>query len=254
MNSINVKLNNNTIQSNSLRIFMNEASKYKPLSPEQEKTATVEQLVKHNMLFAVSVAKRHTCDSIDVMDLLSEALMALDIAAKKFEPDRGYKFISYAVFWMRQRVSSYINKHKGNVRYPETISSARFSIEKHGLHDLDVDEISQKIKIPVNYVQTAMNMKHQVSLSEVDHDGDLIYQLASDSIADENLMQSYNMPLLLKNLSDIEKTVIQHRHLNDCRYKLEDIAEKYNYSRERIRQIEKAALKKIKHNYETYIR
>lgn len=254
MNSINVKLNNRTNAKGALQCFINEAEKYKPLTAEQEKTATPEQLVKHNMLFAISVAKRHLCDGVDLMDLLSEALIGLQAAAQKFKPEKGFKFISYAVFEMRQRITRFIDIHKDNVRYPELISRARFRIDKHGLHELETDEIAEKLKLSKYYVETAMSMKTQVSLDSKYEDGEDVWKVSGYFFADENVIKNSNLKMMLRNLNETELLIIRDRYLTDYQLRLDAIAVKLGICRERVRQIEKIALNKIKRNYEKILR
>jgi RNA polymerase primary sigma factor len=248
--SVQVKYNIPVLKkSGAYQMFLNEAMKHKPLTSEQEKTATPEQLVKHNMLFAVSVASRFKCDGIDVMDLISESLIAMTIASKKFNHTKGVKFISYAVSWMQQRITAYIDNNHRNIRYPELISRARYAIEKRNLNDLTVDEIKTKIKFSAYYIKTAMSMIKETSLDLKYEDGDNVYEVSGDLQTDENIMKSNNIKLLTKNLSDIQMKVITYRYLNEFQLTYTDIGKKLNFTHERIRQIEKDAFEKIKNNY-----
>jgi RNA polymerase primary sigma factor len=230
--------------------FLNDAMKHKPLTAEQEKTATPEQLVKHNMLFAASVASRYKCDGIDVMDLISECLIAMTIASKKFDPEKGYKFISYAVNWMQQRCTSFIDNNSRNVRYPENVHKARYAIEKLGINDLTLDEITNKVNYAKPYIKTALSMMKETSLDLTYDDGDNVYEIAGDFKTDENILKSNNLPFLLKGLTEFQHTIITKRYLNDYQLTYTDIGRMYGYTHENIRQIEKVAFKKIKRNYE----
>jgi DNA-directed RNA polymerase sigma subunit (sigma70/sigma32) len=128
---IDIKGNNHRNKKGILQQFLTEAQKYKPLTFEQERTATRDQLINHNMLFAASVAFRYDNSQVDIMDLISEAMFGLIKAADTFNPTFENKFISYALFQIQRYIKDFIDTKKNCVRLPHRISQVRYQIGKY---------------------------------------------------------------------------------------------------------------------------
>lgn len=229
---------------------MNEAKKYKPLTSEQEKTATKDELVKHNILFAVSVASKYYQKELDPADLVSEAMIGLIKAAETYNPTLGFRFISYAVNYIRRHVNEFIVNHKSQVRYPATI---HVIAKKLGNKDEfeSIEEFAAKINESETYVNAAMCMKSFISLNETNEDGDEIVQLEGYFNTDTSvnmIFDNINLQKCLKSLTDNEKYVIyQHFYENK---NLTNIGYELGITHERVRQLKEQAIKKIKTAWE----
>lgn len=250
MKRIDVKYNVVHEKKGILQRLLFEANQYKPLTFEQERTATREQLINHNMMFAISVAFRHYVESIDIMDIISESMIGLIKAADTFDRNSENRFISYAVYKMRSEIQTFINNKRDIIRYPD-----KAYIVKHQMRnitDATTEQIAKQINVSEHYVKMVKNMLNFVSLDHVDDEGNKIYTPASDSQTDALALQSDNKKVfqyLTKRLNDSEYKVIQHRYLEGYTKDFRQIGEMLNLTGERARQLEKQAFEKIKKQY-----
>jgi len=250
MKAIDIRFNVVHQKKGILQRLLLEANRYKPLTFEQERTATREQLINHNMMFAITVAFRHYVQSVDIMDIISESMIGLIKAADKFDRNSEYKFISFAVYQMRSEIQNFINSKRDIIRYPDKAYIVKHQMRN--IHDETTDNIAKKIKASEHYVNMAKNMLGFVSLDHTDDDGNELYSPASDSQTDAIALQSDNEKVfnyLIKYLNDSEYKVIQHRYLEGFAKDYKQIGQMINVTGERARQLDKQALDKIKNQY-----
>ena len=250
MKRIDVKYNVVHEKKGILQRLLLEANRYKPLTFEEERTATREQLINHNMMFAISVAFRHYVQSVDIMDIISESMIGLIKAADKFDRNSEYRFISFAVYQMRSEIQNFINSKRDIIRYPDKAYVVKHQMRN--ISDATTEQIAKQINATEHYVNMVKNMLSFVSLDHVDDEGNELYSPASDSQTDLDTLQSDNEKVfnyLIKYLNDSEYKVIQQRYLEDYCKDYKQIGQMLNLTGERARQLEKQALDKIKKQY-----
>ena len=252
MKRIDVKLNSVIADKRGiLQRLLDEASKYKPLTSEQEKTATKQDLINHNLLFACSVAFRHYTRKVDIMDLVSESFIGLMKAAESFNPEFGVRFISYAVNKMRAQIMNFVDMKADVVRMSYTVQQNR--LRKEFQDDMLTDkELSEMLGISEHTVKTIRNPIKINSMDETNEDGDNILQIAGEYQTDEQLFTNIDKELvkkLMRVLSEREREIIHYRYFDIFEHKRQTICLKYKISHEAVRQIEMAALLKMKKYY-----
>lgn len=147
MRRIDTKTEKFTLRENkAFNCYLSEVQKYLPLSNEEEDVLTnriiegderaIDTLVKHNLRFVISVAKQYYGKNVSLEDLVNEGNMGLIMAARKFDPTRGFRFISYAVWWIRKSILLYLNYHSEVVRIP-THKTYALSKIKRAFYDLE---------------------------------------------------------------------------------------------------------------------
>jgi RNA polymerase sigma factor (sigma-70 family) len=248
---VNIKENNRRSKKGILQKFLTEAQKYKPLTREQEHTANRDMLIKHNMLFAASIAFRYDNSQVDIMDLISEAMIGLIKAADSYNPTYQNKFISYALFHIQSQIKEYIDTKKTFVYLPHRVQLVKYALTKY--EDLDTETLAKKLNVKENVIQTAKSITGFVSLDETDEDGDNIYQVAGDERTDKyilNVEQKEIYKELTECLTQRELNVLELRYLDFYPRDLSNVANELKISRERVRQIQEQAFQKIRNKYE----
>ena len=225
----------------------------------------LERLTKANLRFVVSVAKQYQNQGLSLPDLINEGNVGLIKAAEKFDETRGFKFISYAVWWIRQSVLQAIAEQSRLVRLPlnqvgsvNKITRELNKFEQEHERKPSVDEIAERVDLPEDKIADAMkaNSRH-VSMDAPIADGEdssMIDFLAGDSsntdreLAIESLKAEVSR--ILKLLTDKEQKVLRAFFGIDGspEMTLDEIGEKYNLTRERVRQIKEKALRRLRHN------
>ncbi|MDH4226538.1 MAG: sigma-70 family RNA polymerase sigma factor [Deltaproteobacteria bacterium] len=223
-------------------------------------------LVRGNLRLVVSVAKRHSSKGMHILDLIQEGNIGLMRAVEKFEYKRGYKFSTYATWWIRQSISRAIADQSRIIRIPvhmtETLNRmqrvARKFVHQHG-REPGAEELSKLLEMNVDKVRKAMKIsKDAISLATPvgeDDDGtslgDFIFD--KDAADPDKDMESSNLSErlneMLSTLSPREAKVIRMRFGIDQNsdYTLEEVGAMFNVTRERIRQIEAKAIRKLRH-------
>ena len=224
-----------------------------------------EKLVKANLRFVVSVAKQYQNQGLSLPDLINEGNVGLIKAAEKFDETRGFKFISYAVWWIRQSILQAIAEQSRLVRLPlnqvgsvNKITRELNKFEQEHERKPSVDEIAERVDLPEDKIADAMkaNSRH-VSMDAPIADGEdssMIDFLSGDSsntdreLAIESLKAEVSR--ILKLLTDKEQKVLRAFFGIDGspEMTLDEIGEKYNLTRERVRQIKEKALRRLRHN------
>ena len=261
--------------SQSLEDYLNDISKQPLLTAEEEvKLAqrihnddreALERLVCDNLRFVVSVAKQYQNQGLTLPDLINEGNIGLIKAAEKFDETRGFKFISYAVWWIRQSILQALAEQSRMVRLPLNQVSAVSRINKlimkfeqeherkpsaYELSEL-IDETPEKIRDSLRANGRPMSIN--APLGEGD-DSTLL-----EVISDENTPQAdrgmidkslaTEIERMLDTLDEREKTIVEMCFgINNREMTLEEISEKFGLSRERVRQIREKALLKLRHS------
>ena len=260
-------------ESESLEKYLQEIGKENMISIEEEvdlaqrikkgDRKALEQLTKANLRFVVSVAKQYQNQGLSLPDLINEGNVGLIKAAEKFDETRGFKFISYAVWWIRQSILQAIAEQSRIVRLPlnqvgsvnkinRMLSKFEQEFERHP----SIEEISEETNLPEDKVDEAMaaNTRHiSVDAPFVEGDeGSLLDVLINESspMADRQLVfESLQAEIrqALRILNDRERNVITAFFgIDGPELTLEEIGEKYGLTRERVRQIKEKAIRRLR--------
>jgi len=223
----------------------------------------LERLTKANLRFVVSVAKQYQNQGLSLPDLINEGNVGLIKAAEKFDETRGFKFISYAVWWIRQSILQALAEQSRIVRLPLNQVGAASKInrmlnkfEQENERRPSVDEISEHIDLPKDKIDEALSVNgHHVSMDAPFTNGDegslLDVMINDDSpMADNELvMESLRSEVktVLQQLSARERNVIEaYFGIDQPEMTLEEIGVKFDLTRERVRQIKEKAIRRLR--------
>ena len=256
------------------RKYLQEIARFPRLTPEEEHELAVRaqqgdkdairKLVEGNLRFVVSYAKKYRNSSVSFLDLINEGNIGLLQAAKKFDPDRNVKFITYAVWWIRQSILHALSEQGGSFRLPQKqatllyrVSRARTSLARTLQREPTPKELADETGLPVEEVDVLLaagteNVSLSTPLGEDDTAelGDLIEQ-ENVPATDADLMREAFEKQIREMLGDLgpkERDVLSLRYGLDTDepLTLREIGEKLHLSRERVRQIENQALEKCR--------
>ncbi len=262
-------------ESQSLDKYLQEIGKVNLLSPEQEielaikikrgDQGALETLTKANLRFVVSVAKQYQNQGLSLGDLINEGNLGLIKAAKRFDETRGFKFISYAVWWIRQSILQALAEQSRIVRLPlnrvgalNKIGKAYSNLEQEFERepnenelaqelDMEVSEIAETLKISGKHVSmdapfTQGEENRLLDVIENDQQPNPDFALMNESLKTE-------IERALATLSERESEVIKlYFGLNkEHSLTLEEIGERFNLTRERVRQIKEKAIRRLRH-------
>ncbi|MBN1637479.1 MAG: sigma-70 family RNA polymerase sigma factor [Ignavibacteriales bacterium] len=260
-------------ESQSLDKYLQEIGKVDLLKPEEEIDLAVEikkghhsaleKLVKANLRFVVSVAKQYQNQGLSLGDLINEGNLGLIKAAERFDQTRGFKFISYAVWWIRQAILQALAEQSRIVRLPlnrvgalNKIGKAYSNLEQEFEREPSEQEIAQILEMDIKEINNTLKISgRHVSVESPITQGDdnrLIDIIKDEDPAPDNILMSESLKVeierTLSTLPEREAEVVKlYFGLNNehC-MTLEEIGEKFNLTRERVRQIKEKALRKLR--------
>lgn len=225
----------------------------------------LDRLTKANLRFVVSVAKQYQNQGLSLPDLINEGNVGLIKAAEKFDETRGFKFISYAVWWIRQSILQAIAEQSRIVRLPlnqvgsvNKVNRELNKFEQENERRPSVDEMAERIDLPEDKIADAMKVNnHHVSMDAPFAEGDdnsLLDIMSNEDtpMADKGLViESLRAEIkrALECLNDRERKVVTaYFGIGIPEMTLDEIGAKYNLSRERVRQIREKAIRRLRHN------
>jgi RNA polymerase primary sigma factor len=263
------------IADDSVRLYLREIGKIPLLKPDEElelaykvkagEKRAKDKMAEANMRLVVSIAKRYVGRGLDLLDLIQEGNTGLLRAVEKFDPDKGFKFSTYATWWIRQAITRAIADQARTIRIPvhmvETINKL-LRTQRRLTQELNREptneEIAKAMEIDVDKVEHIMKIKQDISSLDASVRDDEEDSVLGDFIEDEDTVspeESATTQLLKEHVKDMlgalserEQKILKLRFgLEDGRsHTLEEVGQEFNVTRERIRQIEAKALAKLR--------
>ena len=266
----------------SVRLYLREIGKIPLLTPEEEADLAQrivkgdkkakDKMVESNMRLVVSIAKRYGGRGLDFLDLIQEGNTGLLRAVEKFDPDKGFKFSTYATWWVRQAITRAIADQARTIRIPvhmvETINKVLRTTRKLTAElnrEPTNEEIAKALDMEPEKVDYVMRIKQDIASldASVGRDGDDEDSVLGDFVEDEerdspedsaaNQILKEQLSEIIATLTDREQKIIRLRFgIGGGRpHTLEEVGNEFDVTRERIRQIEAKALAKLRKNKET---
>ncbi|MBC6993232.1 RNA polymerase sigma factor RpoD/SigA [Neolewinella lacunae] len=264
-------------ESIALEKYLTDIGRIDLLTPEDEAQlavriregdqAALERLTKANLRFVVSVAKQYQNQGLSLADLINEGNVGLIKAAKRFDETRGFKFISYAVWWIRQSIMQAIVEYSRLVRMPNNkaagynkVSEAIASFQQKYEREPEPEELAEMLNVTLADVERALSgrMRHlsfDAPVAGDDSEITMLDTLASDgqNHPDVKIMHESLSKEVLANLSLLaprERTVLACYFGLDgeTQLNLEEIGERFDLTRERVRQIKERAIRRLRRN------
>lgn len=261
------------VSENTLKHYLNSISRYKPLSKEQEfeigeriqkgDTEALNTLILSNLKFVVSIANRYRNTGLPVSDLINQGNLGLVEAAKRFDHTKGVKFISYAVWWIRQAIIQALAEQSGTVKLPIKQAGILYKIngaieklskqlgreatnselaEYLGMEESDIENV---LRVSRNYLSLEAPIKDGEDRSFID-----LLDSGSKSIEEDIISKTLKQALgdIIDELTEREAKIIELRFgiEGDAPKTLEEIGDMLKISRERVRQLEARALSKLR--------
>ena len=259
----------------SLSKYLQEISKYQPLSPDKEvelairvkkgERQALKELTEANLRFVVSVAKDYQGQGLPLTDLINEGNLGLIKAAERFDESRGFKFISYAVWWIRQSVLQALAEHSRIVRLPlnrvgtiSKINKASAKLEQEFERSPRADELAHQLDMKITEINDAQRIArrhHSLDTPFSDDEKNSLLDVINDTNIDDPDKELHMSSLekevrnSLDSLKDREKDVIKMYFGIDREYALtlNEIGEEFGLTRERVRQIKEKAIRRLRH-------
>jgi RNA polymerase primary sigma factor len=247
----------------SLGIYMKEVRKSSTITPQKEvelairikdgDERAIDELVKANLRFVIKVAKEYQNQGVAVADLISEGNCGLVTAATRFDHTKGFRFISYAIWWIKQGILQCLNDNSRTVRLPGNIISKLSKIKK----EIESFE-KENQRSPYDTEVEQINIPSCTSLnSSINEDGDELVNIIEDNMFskpdtlkdEEDLLRKREMERAMSGLSEREIYIINcYFGINGEPMTLEMIGEDINLTKERVRQIKESTIRKVRNN------
>ncbi len=261
-------------ESASLDKYLQEIGKEELISVEEEvelaqqirkgSKDALEKLTKANLRFVVSVSKQYQNQGLSLPDLINEGNLGLIKAAKKFDETRGFKFISYAVWWIRQSILQALAEQSRIVRLPlnqvgslNRINKILSKFEQENERSPSTDEIADKLEVPKEKITDTLRVagRHvSVDAPFVEGEDNTLLDVlpnTSSPRTDNSLMQeslSNEIERALATLTDRERDIVRYFFgISTKEMTLEEIGNKFDLTRERVRQIKEKAIRRLRH-------
>ena len=265
------------VSDDSVRLYLREIGKIPLLSAEEEMALArriiegdkkaKDKMAEANMRLVVSIAKRYSGRGLDFLDLIQEGNTGLLRAVEKFDPDKGFKFSTYATWWIRQAITRAIADQARTIRIPvhmvETINKL-LRTQRRMTQELNreptIDELAKELDMEPEKIKYVIKIKQDISSLDagVGRDGEDDDSVLQDFIVDEdtvspedsasNQLLKEQVQDILSSLSDREQKIVRMRFGldNGKNHTLEEVGQEFAVTRERIRQIEAKALAKLR--------
>ena len=265
------------VSDDSVRLYLREIGKIPLLSAEEEMDLArrivegdkkaKDKMAEANMRLVVSIAKRYSGPGLDFLDLIQEGNTGLLRAVEKFDPDKGFKFSTYATWWIRQAITRAIADQARTIRIPvhmvETINKL-LRTQRRMTQELNreptIEELSKELDMEPEKIEYVIKIKQDISSLDagVGRDGEDDDSVLQDFIVDEdtvspedsasNQLLKEQVQEILSSLSDREQKIVRMRFGldNGKNHTLEEVGQEFAVTRERIRQIEAKALAKLR--------
>ena len=259
-----------------LELYLEDISKIPRITPEEEKELgaliqqgdkeALDKLVRSNLRFVVAFAKKYRSGPLNLSDLIEEGNLGLIEAAKRFDPDKGVKFITYASWWIRQAIIHALGEQGRTIRLPQRQANLLYRLGRNFnqlkgtlQRNPTSDELASQLDITVEQADELMQFHHEdVSLdATISEDSnlelkDIVSEQIEEPVVDALIRKSFESQIheLVEQLNPKERRVITERFglLDDEPKTLQDIGEQLGVTRERVRQIEKNAIRKLQRN------
>jgi RNA polymerase primary sigma factor len=245
-----------------LSIYLKDVRKSDTVSPEKElmlakrivegDERALNELVTANLRFVIRIAKQYQGQGVPLADLISEGNYGLITAANKFDHTRGFRFISYAVHWIKQAIKHCLNENARTVRLPANMINKLSKLRKEG-EEFERENGREATDMDVEYV----SVPYCSSLSSpINEDGDELLDIISvdmfdspDEVISEDESLTLQLERAMRGLSEREKYIVScYFGIHGETMTLAQIGDEYNLTKERIRQIKESAIRKIRHN------
>lgn len=274
----NIRTNTtNSMESTALSMYLKDIERIPLIGRDEEYDLAIrakngdslarERLVNGNLRFVVSIAKQFQNRGLPLIDLISEGNVGLLTAIDKFEPEKGYHFISYAVWWIRQSILKAIGEKSRMIRLPMNksadliqILNAKNKLENEGSEDASIEDIARECGMESSDVLELMQIARDVSSLDapVGHEEDASFGdfIESEEPRPEEYVMDKAMKSsvekILASLPEKERGIIRLRFGldNNEAMSLKEVGEIYNLTKERIRQIEKKVLSNLRQSEE----
>lgn len=265
------------VSDDSVRLYLREIGKIPLLTSEEEMDLAQrvlkgdkkakDKMAEANMRLVVSIAKRYSGRGLDFLDLIQEGNTGLLRAVEKFDPDKGFKFSTYATWWIRQAITRAIADQARTIRIPvhmvETINKL-LRTQRRMTQELNreptIEELSKELEMEPEKIEYVIKIKQDISSLDagIGRDGEEDDSVLADFIEDEetvspedsatNQLLKEQVSAVLSSLSDREQKIVRMRFGldNGKSHTLEEVGQEFAVTRERIRQIEAKALAKLR--------